>query len=158
MDFLIAVIGLCLIVALFYLAIDKLAPDPFMNKVARWTVGGIALIVFLLAVKAVLFGGGGALAVTPWGILQFAIGLLVLIVVLYLVYMVIDYLAPPPFAAPVKFVIGALALIALLVLAGQVLFGGGLGNFNSPALRQHTSQIEPLQPYPAGPAAICRNC
>lgn len=130
MDFLIAVVGLCLVVALFFLAIDKIAQDEFFKKVARYAIGGIALIVFLLAIKGVLFGGGGAMMVTPVGILQFAIGLLVVMVVLYLIYLVIDYLAPEGFAAPIKYVIGAIALIALLVLAGQVLFGGGI-SFNN---------------------------
>ena len=158
MDFLIACVGLALIVALFFLAIDRIAPDPFFNKVARYAVGGVALLAFLVAVKSVLFGGAGGMSVTPYGIIQFAIGLLVVMVVLYLIYLVIDKIAPPEFAAPVKYVIGAIALIALLVLAAQVLFGGGLGNFGSPASRQRTSQIEPLPPFPPGPAAICRNC
>jgi hypothetical protein len=39
--------------------------------------------------------------------------------------MAIDRLAPADLAVPVKYVIGAIALIAILFLAQQVLFGGG---------------------------------
>lgn len=130
MDFLIAVVGLCLVVGLFFLAIDKIAPDEFFKKVARWAVGGVALIAFLLAIKGVLFGGAGMIAVTPIGLIQFAIALLVVMVVLFLVYMVVDYIAPDPFKVPVKYVVGAIALIALLVVAQQVLFGGGINMQN----------------------------
>lgn len=126
MDFLIAVVGLCLVVGLIFLAIDRIAPDEGSKKIARWAVGGVALITFLVAIKGVLFGGGGGLAVTAGGLIQFAIGLLVLLVVIYLIYMVIDFLAPgAPFNVPIKYVIGTIALIAILVLAQQVLFGGG---------------------------------
>lgn len=124
-DFLIAIVALGLIVFLIFLAIDRIAPDEFFKKVAKVAVGGIALIVMLIATKAVLFGGGGALAVSPGGVIAFAIGLLVVCVVLYVLYLAIDKLAPAEYAAIIKYVVGAVALIALLVLAGQVLFSGG---------------------------------
>lgn len=127
MDFLIGVVGLCLIVGLFFFAIDYMSPDERFKKIARWAVGGVALLAFLVAIKGVLFGGGGALAVTPIGLIEFAIGLLVIMVVLYIIYLVIDFIAPDPFRGPVKYVIGAVALIALLVIAERALFGGGLG-------------------------------
>lgn len=126
MDFLIAVVGLCIIVYLIFLALDFIAPDDRFKQIARYAVGGVALIVFLVAIKGVLFGGGGAMAITPLGIIQFAIGLIVVMVVLYIIYMVIDRLAPADLAVPVKYVIGAIALIAILIVAEQALFGGGL--------------------------------
>ena len=146
MDFLIAIIGLCLIVALFFLAIEKISPDEFFKKVARYAIGGVALIAFLLAVKGVLFGGTGAISVTPMGLIQFAIGLLVVMVVLYLVYLVVDFLAPDPFRIPIKYVVGAIALISLLILAQGVLFGGG---FNMMNLSTHQrSELEaPNRPF-----------
>lgn len=122
-DFLIACVGLALVVFLFFLAIDKIGPDEFFKKVAKVAIGGVALIAFLVAAKGVLFGGGGGLAVTPFGIIQFAIGLLVAMVVVYLLYLLIDFFGVP-FKDPIKYVVGAVVLIALLVLAGQVLFGG----------------------------------
>ena len=125
MDFLIAVVGLCIIVYLIFLALDFIAPDARFKMIGRYAVGGVALLVFLVAIKGVLFGGGGAIAITPVGIITFAIGLIVTMVVLYIIYMVIDRLAPADLAVPVKYVIGAIALIAILFLAQQVLFGGG---------------------------------
>lgn len=127
MDFLISIVSLCLIVGLIYLAIDKIAEDESFKKIARWAVGGAALIVFLLSIKGVLFGGGGGLTVTPVALIEFAIGLIVVMVVVVLIYMVIDRIAPDEFKVPVKYVIGAIALIAILVLAERALFGGGLG-------------------------------
>jgi hypothetical protein len=127
MDFLIAVVGLCLIVGLIFLALDRIAPDDGFKKIARWAVGGAALIMFLLAIKGVLFGGGGGgLGVSPLGLISFAFGMIVLLVVLYIVYMAVDFLAPAEFVVPIKYVIGALAIIAMLYLAAQVLTGGAL--------------------------------
>ncbi len=137
MDFLISVVGLCLVVGIIFKGVDFVAPDEPSKQIARWAIGGVALIVFLLAIKAVFFGGGGALAVTPVGLIEFAIGLIVLMVVLFIIYMVVDFLCPDPFKVPVKYVIGAIALIVMLVLAEKALFGGGLGLvgnfFNTPA-------------------------
>ncbi len=127
MDFLIAIVGLCLIVGLFFFAIDYMAPDERFKKIAKWAIGGVALLAFLVAIKAVLFGGGGVGGVSPQGLIEFAIGLLVILVVLFIIYYVIDFIAPAPFVVPVKYVIGAIALIALLVIAERALFGGGLG-------------------------------
>lgn len=127
MDFLIAVVGLCIIVYLIFLALDFIAPDERFKLIARYAVGGTALLVFLVAIKGVLFGGGGGMAITPVAIIEFAIGLIVVMVVLYIIYMVIDFMAPGNLALPIKYVIGALALIAILVVAERALFGGGLG-------------------------------
>ncbi len=128
MDFLIAVVGLCIIVYMIYLALDYIAPDERFKLIGRYAVGGVALLAFLVAIKGVLFGGGsGGIGMSPVGIIEFAIGLIVVMVVLYIIYMAVDRLAPPNLAVPVKYVLGALALIAILVLAERALFGGGLG-------------------------------
>ena len=132
MDFLIAVVGLCIIMYLIFLALDYIAPDERFKQIGRYAVGGAALLVFLVAIKGVLFGGGGGMAVSPVGVIEFAIGLIVVIVVLYIIYMVIDFLAPGNLAIPIKYVIGALALIAILVIAERVLFGGGVGLMAGP--------------------------
>src|SRR5882757_1650137 len=126
MDFLIAIVGLCIVIYMIFRAIEKLAPDDGSRDIARYAVGGAALLVFLLAIKGVLFGGGGGIAVTAAGVIQFAIGLIVVMVVLYIIYLLIDRIAPAELAVPVKYVLGAIALIAILILAQQVLFGGGL--------------------------------
>lgn len=126
MDFLIAIVGLCIIVWLIFAALDFIAPDARFKMIARYAVGGAALLVFLIAVKAVLFGGAGVMGViNPMGLIEFAIGLIVVMVVLYLIYMVVDYFAPGNLSVPIKYVIGAIALIAILVLAERVITGGG---------------------------------
>jgi hypothetical protein len=127
MDFLIAVVGLCIIVYLIFLALDFIAPDERFKLIARYAVGGTALLVFLVAIKGVLFGGGGGMAITPVAVIEFAIGLIVVMVVLYIIYMVIDFMAPGNLSVPIKYVIGALALIAILVVAERSMFGGGMG-------------------------------
>jgi len=126
LDFLIAVVGLCIMIYLIFRAIDFLSPDDRFRMFGRYAVGGAALLMFLVAIKSVLFSGGaGGISVTPVGIIEFAIGLIVVMVVIFVIYFVIDRLAPPDLAVPVKYVIGALALIAILVLAERVLTGGG---------------------------------
>lgn len=127
MDFLIACVGLCIIVYMIFLALDFIAPDERFKQIGRYAVGGVALLVFLVAIKGVLFGGGGGMNISPGGIIEFAIGLIVVMVVLYIIYMVVDRLAPAELAVPVKYVIGAIALIAILIVAERALFGGGLG-------------------------------
>lgn len=126
MDFLIAVVGLCIVIYMIFRAVEKLAPDDSSKDIARYAVGGAALLVFLLAIKGVLFGGGGGIVVTASGVIKFAIGLIVVMVVLFIIYLAIDRIAPAELAVPVKYVLGAIALIAILILAQQVLFGGGL--------------------------------
>ena len=140
MDFLIAVVGLCIIVYLIFLALDFIAPDERFKLIARYAIGGTALLVFLVAVKGVLFGGGGSMAVTPLAVIEFAIGLIVVMVVLYVIYMVVDFLAPANLAVPIKYVIGAIALIAILIVAEKALFGGGLGFISSSGFQTRLSK------------------
>lgn len=129
MDFLITLVELAIMVGLSWLALVKIAPDDWFNQIGRYAIGGAALIVFLLAIKAVLFGGGGAaILLSPIGVIEFAIGLIVLVIIVTLTYMGIDYFAPaPPLATTIKYVVGGIAIIALLVIAGKTIFGGGLG-------------------------------
>lgn len=144
MDFLIATVGLCLIVYLIFLAIEYIAKgDAFFVKIAKVAIGGAALIMFLLMVKGVLFGGGGAgLAVTPVALIQFAIGLLVILVVLWIILRVVEWLGAP-FQTEIKYVIGAIALIALLVIAERALTG---------------ERVLPITGMLYGPPAICKGC
>ncbi len=140
MDFLIAVIGLCGIVYIVFMAIDFIAPDETFKKIARFAVGFVALIVFLIAIKGVLFGGGtGMAAFSAIGMIEFAIALIVLMVVIFIIYRVVDFFATP-FSVEIKYVIGAIALIALLVVAERALFGGGLGIIQGSNLLSQTHQ------------------
>lgn len=126
MDFLIVIVGLAIIVGMIFAALEFISPDARFKMIARYAVGGAALLAFLVAIKGVLFGGGGAgIAITPIGVIEFAIGIIVILVVIYLIYWALDYFAPGlGLLVPIKYVIGAIALIAILVVAEQVLFGG----------------------------------
>jgi hypothetical protein len=87
------------------------------------------------------------MAITPVAIIEFAIGLIVVMVVLYIIYMVIDFLAPGNLAIPIKYVIGALALIAILIVAEKALFGGGLGFISSSGAGPFPSEISEVVPF-----------
>lgn len=142
MDFLISVVGLCVIVGLIFLGLEKISPDEWFKKIGRYAVGGAALLAFLVSVKAVLFGGGGGMGANPMAVLECAIGIVVLVIVVMIIYMAIDKFAPAEFAATVKYVVGGIALIAMLILAGKALFGGGLGLI--PPLRRALLEAAPL--------------
>lgn len=121
-DFLISLVALMGAVGLFMYAIEGLSPNALFTKIARVAVGVAALIALLLAIKGVFFGRGG-LVIPPLGIIYFAIGIIVVLVVMYLVRMAVEAWLPE-YAEPILFVVGALALIALLGLAATALFGG----------------------------------
>lgn len=134
-DFLIALVVLGGAVLLFMIAIDNLAPNAQFSKIAKIAVGVAALVALLFAIKGVFFGGG--LVASPIGVIYFAIGIIVVLVVMYLVKLIVDYFVPDQYAEPILFVIGAIALIALLGLAATTLFSGGpiLGTTGRPFLR-----------------------
>lgn len=123
-DFLISIIVLGAVVALFFLTIEKTSPDETFKRIARIAVGVVALISFLLACKDVFFGGGGGIHVGGVQLIEFAIGLIVLLVIWYIASMVVDWCGFYP--VEIKYVLGAVVLIVLLVLAERALFGGGL--------------------------------
>ena len=125
LDFLITIIVIVGTGALFFITIDKVAPDATLNKIGKIAVGVVLAVVLLLAVKAVLFGGGAAL--TGGGIIMFAIGIIVLLVVLYLIDLLLTWAGEQinaTLAQAIKYVVFAVALIALLVLADKSFFGG----------------------------------
>lgn len=133
MDFIISIILLLATGFIFFLVIDRIAPDPLLNKIGKIAVGIVLLIVFLLAVKAVLFGGAAAAHLAPQGFLWFCIGVIVVLVVLFIIEFVLNWVASAMGAGGelvqlVKYVIFAIALIALLVVADRTLMGGSYTN------------------------------
>lgn len=128
-DFLINLVVLCGIGALIFVAIPKVSPDAFFTKIAQIAVGVALIVALLIAVKGVLFGGP-TFAGGGYGIIIFAIALIVALLVITLVNMALDWIASQMGMAAgivtlVKYVIGGLVLIALLYVAGNVLFGIG---------------------------------
>lgn len=129
-DFLITIVVVAGVVALFFAVIDKVSPDASFSKIAKIAIGLVALVLVLLACKAVLFGGGAPGAtLNGRGLLEFACASIVVLLLLYLVNLALDWFGAAaglqPWAAAIKYVIAALALIALLVVAGDALFGYG---------------------------------
>lgn len=148
MSFLINVVGLVIVVSLIFIALEQpaVAPSEPIKKIARYAVGGAALLAFLVYIASILTGnGGGLLNVTPASIIEFAIGIIVLLVLLYIIELAVAWLAPaPPLAQLITFCVGAIAIIVILVLAERALFAGGLGlipNFGNFGAHQQPSQI-----------------
>ena len=121
--FLITCVGLVIIVGLIFVAIEMVqAPDGF-KKIARFAVGGAALLIFLVAVGGALgFGGGGMIRVTPASVIEFAIGLVVLLAILYVAMLVITYFGV--FVTEINYVLAAVAIIVILILALRAITGG----------------------------------
>jgi len=130
MDFLISIILLIATGAVFFLVIDRIAPDATLNKIGKIAVGVVLLVVFLLAVKGVLFGGGGGPHLAPQGFIWFCIGVIVVLIVLLVVEAILNWIGAnmglsEPIITICKYVIFGVALIAILVVADKTLLGGG---------------------------------
>jgi hypothetical protein len=132
LDFIINVVGLIIVVTLIFLALEQpgMAPDEMIKKIARYAVGGAACLAFIVYCAAVFGGVGGGAAVmhaTPASIIEFAIGLILLIVVVKIVGMAVTMFAPANLASILLFIVGAVAIVVVLILAEKALFAGGLG-------------------------------
>jgi hypothetical protein len=167
LGFIISLIMLFAIGAIFFLTIDQVAKNAFLAKIAKIVVGCLILIAFVLAVAGVLGFGGGGVAASPQSIVIFAVGVLVLVVVLYIVDLFLNWLAAnmgisPPVVEAVRFIITVVALIALILVAGTALIGGGAsgsfpflgGGQRHGALLQHDrSSARLVLPFHAEPSA-----
>ena len=125
-NFLIAMFALAVIVGMIFLALDKVARDDFLKKIGKIAVGGCAVLVLLIDAKATFFGGGGGGTIAPVSLLEFAIGVIILIGVFYLLDLAVNRWAKD-YANIVNYVLSILMLVILLWLAEVALFGGGLG-------------------------------
>jgi hypothetical protein len=130
-DFLITLVGLIFVGAMIFMAIDFISTDERFKKIGKFAVGGIIVILFLFAIKGVLFGGGTAM-ITPLAMLYFAIAVIVILVVWFLIDWFLGWAATffPPigqFMQVIKFVVGAVVLVAILISAADLLLGGGTG-------------------------------
>jgi hypothetical protein len=126
-QFLVNVIAILAAGGIFFVSIDRVAPDAFFSKIAKIAIGAMLLIALVVTVAAI-FGLAGGVAISPLGVVYFAIAVIIAVVVLYLINLVIDWIAGQMAASsgwvvPVKYVLGALVLIGLLVAAADLLFG-----------------------------------
>ncbi len=149
-DFIISIIALIGAGFLVFLAIDFIAPpDERFRKIAKVAVGVGFLIIFLLAVKSVFFGGGGGNAITPAGLLEFAISVLILMAVVYIINLVVGFFAGEigaPIVTAIQYVVGVIALVVILYAAEKVILGGGLGMINFGTSNQRRSEVIPYVP------------
>jgi hypothetical protein len=138
--FIVSMILLLGVGAIFFITIDGIAKDALLAKIAKIAVGCCLLIAFILSVAAALGFGGTAFTATPQGIIVFAVGVLVLIAVLYVVDLILGWIGTAigmgePIVTAIRYIITVIALIFLLLLAASALLGGGgksFSNFNLP--------------------------
>lgn len=127
-QFVVNIIAILAAGGIFFVSIDKVAPDPFFAKIAKIAIGALLLIALVVTVAAV-FGLAGGITVSPLGIVWFAVAVIVAVVVLYIINLVLDWIARQmgegPWVVPVKYVLGAVVLIGLLLAAANLLFGVG---------------------------------
>lgn len=130
-QFIINIIAILAAGGIFFLSIDKVAPDPFFAKVAKIAIGALLLIALVVTVAAV-FGLAAGIAVSALGIVYFAIAVIVAVVILYILDLIIDWIGGQmgggPWLVPVKYVLGAIVLIGLLIAAANMLFGYNIGS------------------------------
>lgn len=129
-QFLINIIALLAAGGIFFVSIDKVAPDPFFAKIAKIAIGALLLIALIVVIAAV-FGLAGGLSVSPLGVVWFAVAVIVAVVVLYVINLIVDWIARNmgmgEIAGVIKYVLGAIVLIALLLAAANFLFGMKMG-------------------------------
>jgi hypothetical protein len=128
--FFVSIIALFVVGAIFFKTVDGVAKNPLLATIAKIAIGGLILIAFVLAVAGVL-GFGGNAGVNPSGIIIFAVGVLVLLVVMYIIDLFLNWLAPQmglagPVVEAIRFIVSVIAVIALLLVAGDALLSGSV--------------------------------
>lgn len=133
-QFVVNIIAILAAGGIFFVSIDKVAPDPFFAKVAKIAIGALLLIALVITIAAV-FGLASGVSVSPVGVVWFAVAVIVAVVVLYVINLILDWIGGQmgggPFIVPVKYVLGAIVLIGLLVAAANLLFGYRIGNLHA---------------------------
>lgn len=145
-QFVINIIALLASGAIFFLSIDKVAPDQFFAKIAKIAIGALLLIAVIVIIAAVFGLGGAGVTIAPYAIVYFAVAVIVAVVVLYIINIIVDWIGANmgggPWTDIIKYVLGAIVLIGLLVAAANLLFGVKVGNITqlkseTPAIMYH---------------------
>jgi hypothetical protein len=135
-QFLVNIIAILAAGGIFFISIDKVAPDPFFAKVAKIAIGALLLIAVIVTIAAV-FGLAAGVTVAPLGIIYFAIAVIVAVLILYVINLVVDWIAGQmgggPWAPIIKYILGGIVLIGLLLAAANLLFGVRLGALHAQA-------------------------
>jgi len=115
---------------IFFISIDRVAPDEFFARIAKIAIGALLLIALVIVVAAV-FGLASGISVSPLGVVWFAVAVIIAIAVLYIINLVLDWVAHNmgggPWLTPVKYVLGVIVLVGLLIAAANLLFGYKVG-------------------------------
>jgi hypothetical protein len=131
-QFLVNIIALLASGAIFFLSIDKVAPDSFFARIAKIAIGALLLIALIVIVASVFGLAGGGVAIQPYAIVWFAVAVIVAVVVLYIINVIVDWIGANmgggPWIEIVKYILGAIVLIGLLVAAANLLFGVKIGS------------------------------
>jgi hypothetical protein len=133
-QFLINIIALLAAGGIFFISIDKVAPDEFFARIAKIAIGALLLIALIVTIAAVFGMAGTGVTVSPLGIVWFAVAVIVAVVILFVINMIVDWIASSMgfsnMAAIIKYVLGAIVLIGLLIAAANLLFGYKVGGVN----------------------------
>lgn len=156
--FVVAIIVLVGVTAIFFKVVDRVAKDALLATIAKIAVGCLVLVVFVLAIAGVLGFGGGGVSVSPMGVIIFAVGVLVLLLVLFIVDLFLTWLATQMslgagLVEAIRYVVTVLALIALLLVAGNALLSGSVDWGNALGFhRAHAALDTPEQDRDLGVA------
>jgi hypothetical protein len=136
-QFIVNIIAILAAGGIFFVSIDRVAPDAFFARIAKIAIGALLLIALVVTVAAAFGLGGAGVSVSPLGVVYFAVAVIVAIVVLYVINMIIDWIGvqmgAQPWVGAIKYVLGAIVLIGLLIAAADLLFGVHIGPFPGPA-------------------------
>ena len=150
-NFFIILIELIVIGAMIFMAMDFISTDERFKKIAKLAVGGVLFVLFAFAVRAVFVGGAGGMNLTPLGFLYFAVAVILVLIIWYVIDAALGYIAAKwfPVIAPalaiIRFVLAGLMLVVILLIAADVLFGASLTGGATFRLGAH-SQIEQVRP------------
>jgi hypothetical protein len=152
-NFIVNIIALLAAGGIFFISIDRIAPDDFFAKIAKIAIGALLLIAFVIVIAAVFGLGGGGVTVSPLGVVWFAVAVIVAVVILYVINLVLDWVGTHMGAGPIipvlKYVLGAIVLIGLLVAAANFLFG-----YRMAGLTRSESQFPAIGAVTPGPPNI----
>jgi hypothetical protein len=140
--FIVNIIALLAAGGIFFISIDRVAPDEFFGRVAKIAIGALLLIALVVTIAAV-FGLAGGVTVSPLGVVWFAVAVIVAVVILFVINMIVDWLGTnmgmAHLSAIIKYVLGAIVLIGLLIAAANLLFGYHVGSLRSDFFRPELS-------------------
>jgi hypothetical protein len=130
LSFILTIVGLAIIGGLIFLSMKfRPLPEPYA-QFARYAVGGAIALAVLGAIFSLIgVQNTVGVRVTIGGILEFAIGVLLWNLLLYIIDRVLDGFGVP-FATEIKFCMSVIYLVVILGLAYVAITTGGLGLIN----------------------------